>query len=226
MDRIRCFLLLPTGETFISLRRYAQSDARCPARTLTGGHDAMTPVDILPELKANSLTQLDFLNDPRWPASCACGYEFIKDDHRQLFNQTIYRRSDNSEEVLWREAGAGAIMDCEWFHDMKERCGEDSHSYLVKLPGGHEWSPDARASNCDSPCATCGKPNHQHRSTPRPDGVCDRFVESRAHKCWCRHGTAPDLTVDKSGHTCGAGGGSILVEGWHGFLRQGWLEQC
>jgi hypothetical protein len=40
-----------------------------------------------------------------------------------------------------------------------------------------------------------------------------------------RHGTPPDVTVDKNGLTCNAGGGSIQVPGWHGFLRNGELVE-
>lgn len=64
-----------------------------------------------------------------------------------------------------------------------------------------DWEVDGRASNC----------------TKKDDNV---------HKCWCRHGDAPNVTVDKNGNTCAAGAGSILVDGWHGFLRNGYLEEC
>jgi hypothetical protein len=45
----------------------------------------------------------------------------------------------------------------------------------------------------------------------------------RLHRCWVRHGDAPELTVDKNGKTCGAGGGSIVSGSYHGFLRNGFL---
>jgi hypothetical protein len=60
---------------------------------------------------------------------------------------------------------------------------------------------DSRASNCTLP-------------------------NDREHKCWIRHGTPPDLTVDKNGKTCAAGAGSIQLGNYHGFLRNGHLEEC
>lgn len=71
----------------------------------------------------------------------------------------------------------------------------------VKLPDGRTWYIDSRASNCDKP-------------------------GDSSHRCWVRHGEPPNLTVDKIGNTCGAGGGSIATDGYHGFLRGGFLERC
>ena len=51
---------------------------------------------------------------------------------------------------------------------------------------------------------------------------CDR-LEDRTHRCWCIHGTLPDITVDKDGDSCGSGAGSIQTGGWHGFIRHGRL---
>ena len=80
--------------------------------------------------------------------------------------------------------------------------GADGLTIFCKVPGdevGHIWMIDGRASNCT-------------------------MREDHAHRCWVRHGTIGDrLTVDKKGNTCQAGGGSIAVRGWHGFLRDGRL---
>lgn len=70
----------------------------------------------------------------------------------------------------------------------------------VVLPNGCHWNIDSRASNCGSP-------------------------EDKQHRCWVRHGVPPEITVDKAGHTCTAGAGSIDMGGWHGFLRNGYLER-
>jgi len=72
-------------------------------------------------------------------------------------------------------------------------------SLCVKTIGG-VWNVDSPASNCTRK----GEP----------------------HDCWVRHGTPPEVTVDKQGDTCGAGSGSIIIGGWHGWLRNGWLETC
>lgn len=64
-----------------------------------------------------------------------------------------------------------------------------------------EWYIDGRANNCD-------RPNEEHL-------------------CWVRHGTVGEkLHVDKNGRTCGAGAGSIMVPGFHGFLHNGVLREC
>jgi hypothetical protein len=70
----------------------------------------------------------------------------------------------------------------------------DEH-LMVITPGG-EWCIDSRASNCTLP-------------------------NDRLHRCWVRHGEPPNITVDKAGHTCSAGGGSIISGNYHGFLRNG-----
>lgn len=92
----------------------------------------------------------------------------------------------------------GAMFWNDW---LPENYYWDNHigaHLTVVLPNGREWNIDARASNCTIP-------------------------DDRLHRCWVRHGLAPEITVDKSGHTCSAGGGSILIEDYHGFLRNGHL---
>ena len=68
-------------------------------------------------------------------------------------------------------------------------------------PEGHPWQIDGRAGNCT-------------------------MKDERTHRCWVRHGSPEDgtLHVDKAGHTCKAGAGSIQTNNWHGFLHQGCLE--
>lgn len=69
------------------------------------------------------------------------------------------------------------------------------HLWAV-LPNGHTWDIDGRANNCSMP-------------------------EEKTHRCWIRTGSpeAGTLHVDKNGHTCAAGAGSIAVPGYHGFLH-------
>jgi len=74
----------------------------------------------------------------------------------------------------------------------------DGRHLHVVLPNGATWNIDGRASNCTLPNDT-------------------------EHRCWVRHGEPPNITVDKAGHTCAAGAGSILSGDYHGFLRNGWL---
>ena len=64
------------------------------------------------------------------------------------------------------------------------------------LPNGKEWCIDSRASNCTLP-------------------------QDRTHRCWVRHGEPPNIHIDKNGHTCSAGAGSIASGNYHGFLHNG-----
>ena len=92
------------------------------------------------------------------------------------------------------------MYDAWWLHDEPNFCGPDGKAMHLVCPDGSIWHIDGRASNCTDP----------HEWT---------------HRCWVRHGEAPQLTVDKNGHTCQAGAGSIQTARWHGFLRGGELVE-
>lgn len=77
----------------------------------------------------------------------------------------------------------------------------DGRHLFVVLPEGTHWDVDSRATNCTMP-------------------------NDNTHRCWVLHGEAPNVHVDKNGPTCGAGGGSIMVPGFHGFLHHGDLHAC
>ncbi len=88
-----------------------------------------------------------------------------------------------------------------WYADWYSRKGSDGQHLIVKTPGGI-WQIDNRASNCTLP-------------------------DDDEHRCWVRHGDAPDITVDKNGKTCGCGCSIGIGPGfrdYHGFLRNGHLE--
>lgn len=125
----------------------------------------------------------------------------------------IMRRLDTGEEVRSDCLPVGAL------YAATRRSGRGPNEYPPTGPDGlavvcvtletkyrrgrSSWYIDGRASNCTMPS----------------DGE---------HRCWVRHGTVGErLTVDKSGKTCGAGGGSFFMDGdrWHGFLENGVLVQ-
>jgi hypothetical protein len=135
--------------------------------------------------------------DPRWPKQCACGYVFSDSDHWQTKENHLYRHPETGEKRTLPEWAKtpGAMWNATWMPNRWK--GEDGRSLVVVTPGG-VWMVDGRATNC----------------TKRYDDT---------HKCWVRHGNPPEVTVDKNGNTCTAGGGFILVGGYHGFLRNGWL---
>ena len=96
------------------------------------------------------------------------------------------------------ELEAGCMYWADWY---PENMNWDNHKgahLIVVLPNGDHWNIDSRASNCT-------------------------MKEDRTHRCWCRHGEPPSITVDKKGHTCRAGAGSIMSGNYHGFLRNGIL---
>ena len=45
------------------------------------------------------------------------------------------------------------------------------------------------------------------------------------HRCWVKHTQdgIENMTIDKNGLTCNAGGGSFSQENWHGFIKAGML---
>jgi|ERR1035437_484408 hypothetical protein len=118
----------------------------------------------------------------------------------------LYKRSDNDEIVELDTAPIGAIWENTWYYPTEnysgftDCIGTDGKSFSVRTPGG-DWCIDSRASNCTKP-------------------------EDHTHKCWVRHGVAPEFTVDKAGNTCSAGAGSILQGNYHGFLINGYLTNC
>jgi hypothetical protein len=203
---IPVFFCEPSSDVQLWLRRYRSSaEHKCRA---TGSYcNGMVPFGRAPaRMGASNGHQVLLMpegepptSDPRWPVTCdACGEVFTADDTYQLFRDRIYRAADGRE---WpkRELPPGACYDATWLHDF--RLGPDGRSLMVVCPDGHEWFIDNEASNCTMK----GEPTH---------------------RCWVRHGKPEDgtLHVDKNGHTCAAGGGSIDTGKWHGFLHHGHLK--
>jgi hypothetical protein len=204
-DKIKVFWCEPSGRVALWLRRYRSGAEKCAKGSYCNGMapfgEAPAKIDARGYLLLPDGQPAD--QDPRWPVKCdACGEPFAATDPFQLFQDQIYRDAEGRE---WRKRDlpAGACYNA-WYYgeDFK---GPDGRSLVVVLPTAdrHEWCIDSRASNC-------GLPN---------DNV---------HKCWVRHGTPEDgtLHVDKDGHTCSAGGGSIAVPSYHGFLHSGHLVSC
>lgn len=194
---IRCFFLEPVEpvRTRRWLRRY--SHAKC-----TGPYSYHNAELLIGDIDGKVDEERDAppADETRWPEKCTCGYVFTGDDARQLFTEHLFRRADTGEVTTLREAPAGAMWFAPWFGDYPAYRGPDGKTLVVRLPpDGHDWIVDSRASNC---------------TLPKDD----------VHKCWIRHGTPPNITVDKRGVTCSAGAGSIKTPKWHGFLQNGVLR--
>lgn len=208
---IKCFMITPSGEAAVSLRRWNREDTPCPA-TGWSYHNAHTPIGRCRNWKqtrgeaqrgwfyANDAPKDVPDDDPRWPVACACGYVFTEDDVRQVFTDRIYLGPDGAEHSI-RAPSPGAMWFAEWLEDLEGGGawwkGPDGRILICQTPGG-QWMIDSRASNCTMPT-------------------------DNEHRCWVRHGTPPELTVDKNGKTCAAGAGSILCGSYHGFLQNGYL---
>ena len=211
---VECFLIEPTDRVRLALRRYRSPERWDEASQAMVAVDRGTcPLGYMHEAKVpigesvimwtqdrrayRAPAREDYANDPRWPTQCACGEAFRDGDEVQVFPDRIYRRVDTGAELTLREAPPGAMWDAEWRFEK----GPDGRSIMVRLPDGHDWCVDARASNC---------------TLPKDD----------EHRCWLRTGELPRITVGKFApgqRTCSAGAGSIATPKWHGFLRDGRL---
>lgn len=197
MARIRCFFLEPTGRVSVRLRRYASADLPCPYTR--GYHDASVTIGEADDLDTNWTEPEPSHEDSRWPSICSCGYAFSELDTYQRFVQRLYRRVDTGEEMTLRDAPPGAMWYADWLD--WAHVPQLEHNLVVRTPGG-EWDIDSQASNCTIP----------------------EDSKQEKHHCWIIHGQPPDITVDKAGVTCLAGAGSIQCGDYHGFLRNGYLE--
>ncbi len=143
-----------------------------------------------------------------WPTACkCCGAPVPAQDgppkalgetgpyvHRQVSAERLYDTASGKPEP-------GDVYRLAWHEP--GHCPYWDNCDGVHLqgitPNGERWDISSRASNCG-------------------------LKHDRYHRCWVQHGDPPSLTIDKNGSTCSAGGGSIQVSGWHGFLKAGeWI---
>lgn len=148
MSVVVCFLLEDLRAARYSLRRYA-ADGVCPGGD--GYHDARSGlIEERPELPGKEFTGTNppeiANDDPRWPASCACGYAFTEADARQVWADGLYRRVDTGAVVTWDTVPAGAVRDARWWA---------ADAWTVKLPDGSDFMTHNKAGNC----ACYGKPH-------------------------------------------------------------------
>ena len=200
-SRYHCYLLTPTDDVVVSLRRFVftrdgapkcgRKEARYPgAEELTyESHDAETNISsetgtIESSLDGDHTGRTVSHEDPRWPVTCACSYVFQEGDSWQENRTRLYKRSDNGALTTIGNAPVGALYDSGTFKDVDgyQRNG-DGMSLVCKTPAG-EWLMDGPASNGPG---------------------------------WQRTGTPPDINVTPS---IGIGNPMRM----HGWLRNGWLE--
>lgn len=208
-DPIKVFLITETNRYVRSFRRYTLNGL-CPngAYHNTNRVIGMVETDEHPVCKREPETERDL----RWPTKCEnCDYEFDKNDEWQVFYSILYC-DEHGNNMTLQTAPPGACWDAWWMYrdygpigDVadEEARGPDGRCLVVKCPNGVDWHIDSRALNCTMP-------------------------NDNAHKCWVRHGSPEEgnLHVDKNGHTCGAGAGSIRFTNFHGFLHQGYIIEA
>lgn len=139
-----CFLITPTGDARLSLRRYTMG--RCP----TGGmHDATVEIGTAPiVLTADGfIAALDTPHDdPRWPIACACGYAFHDADPWQTRQERLYQGSDGTDYTTHPgKAPPGAMWHADWLADVWH--GPDGLCLTVVLPSGEQWVMDAPSTD-------------------------------------------------------------------------------
>ena len=197
MSRIQCFMLEETGRSIQEL--IVMEKGECGVQS-SRYHRASAQIGEF--ASGEAMPSVDWDSDPRWPTHCGCGHAFSTvhvHRLRSIGSNRIYRRMDTGMQYRFDEVEAGAMWYCDWYMDFYTP-GPDGHILCVRTPGG-EWVIDSRANNCTRP-------------------------EDAVHKCWVRSGVPPLVTVGKDGDTCSAGAGSILCGSYHGFLRNGFLEEC
>ncbi len=205
-DHIKVFFLKPTNRFEQKLRRAIDDcTERCPAVPQPYSYCCGTNTIAVIEADYHPTSgQVEWpRDDERWPEKCEeCGKEFGDSDLWLVDYERLYV---NSAGMMWtlRDAPVGACWEAPWLAENHDWRGHDGRCLVLRLPNGKghvDWSPDMRASNCGMP-------------------------EEKTHKCWVRHGRPEDgnLHIDKEGHTCNAGAGSISLDKWHGFVRNGYL---
>jgi hypothetical protein len=78
-------------------------------------------------------------DDPRWPARCQCGYEFVPEDIWQRRMERLM--TGDGVLATHRELPVGAMFDSDWL----QHKGPDGMCLTVMTPGG-EWAVDAPSS--------------------------------------------------------------------------------
>lgn len=181
--------------TRVSLRRYWGDD--CQGH---GCHNAMKHLFDTPEMlngvdAEGKITYHRYGGDPEdyseWPTKCDHCGALVPEDAQK---QVFNKRLYDTPSG---ELEPGCLYYAPWYDDVYWD-NQNTPTLCAVLPNGGTWVIDGRASNCT-------------------------MQNDRTHRCWVRHGDPEtgNIHVDKNGHTCQAGGGSILYGNYHGFLHNG-----
>jgi hypothetical protein len=142
-----------TGRYERMLRRFTFSTDKgpeCPGYEY--GHDASVITGTVGEDEHERVHGDNWPHDDdRWPAACErCGREFADGDQWQRNDNRIFRLPDGTEFPMWgsfgRNAPPGTMVRADW-HDAYSRHPGGAESWIISLPGGHEWVSTQRASD-------------------------------------------------------------------------------
>jgi hypothetical protein len=179
------------------LRIYWGNDCvSCGGTPTPGYHNAMIHVCDSDKLEDWELGGvIEDYEASKWPVKCDHCEAVVPNEGHN--KQVFHRRLYDTQSGLLEP---GCLYWNTWFPRDFFWSNQEGPHLMCILPDGDEWNIDGRASNCTMP-------------------------EEKTHRCWVRHGEVPNIHVDKNGHTCQAGGGSILSGGYHGFLQNGELTE-
>lgn len=173
----KMFLIEPTEFCRRSLRRYWFTG---PGVHKGHFHDASVVID--PQFNAGpgahgkGTLGTEYMGDPRWPKTCACGYAFVPEDYYQMNEERLWKGAPDGKLYIMRESPPGATWVADWFPDdgpNGQYSGPDGKVWCVMLPSGQEWII------------------YSYASGPEP-----------RHK-WQVSGTPPNITVSPSIHQVG-----------------------
>jgi hypothetical protein len=195
-----CFLIEPSHEVIQSVCAIVQG-------CVNGGYhraEMIIRVDTQTSEHAQiTITDEDMATVPEFLVCEKCGQN-VSTKGASRGASPRWKRVDTGEVRDSIQAfGVGAMWCATWYKNVATGlygwCWDNATEapLIVRTPGG-DWDIDSRASNCTMP-------------------------QDRTHRCWVRHGEPPNIHVDKNGHTCGAGAGSIISGNYHGFLHNGSL---
>jgi hypothetical protein len=203
---IKCRLITPIAQS-VYLRAYWTDETK-PCISRYGKYHNATN-----KLHDTSIDDVIVRRSPKegefdislYPTKCDhCGIEVPTTAELQISSKTVYDNETGDPQPgdmywsSWVHNSDSKKSLCKW-----DNCDDPRGHLIVVLPNGQTWDLMSRASNCT-------------------------MKEDRLHRCWVVHGldNIPHLHVDKNGHTCAAGAGSILVGDYHGFLHNGELNPC
>lgn len=141
---IECFLLVPTEQYRVNLRRYNSKGPSClgnPRRRC----QSSSPFKVIPNTKF--LTRDEYPEvDMHWPQLCAtCGHPFREeDDQKQISHELIYRWEGTEIELTRSDAPAGAMWNADWLDNIRA-AGPDGKRIYVRLPDGIDWYVDGES---------------------------------------------------------------------------------